>query len=123
MQRSYRLKKNAQFQYVYRRGKSQGSQSIVLLCQPGPRLLVGFSVGKKVGGAVMRNLIKRRMREAFRVYLPQLKPGMYVITARPAASTFTQQQLARDLGYCLSKLGRFQDSPAKIAAKNRTQPR
>ena len=62
MQRTYSLKKNAQFKYVYRRGASAGAREMVMLYVRGPVLKVGFSVGKKLGCAVQRNRIKRQVR-------------------------------------------------------------
>lgn len=48
---------------------------------------VGFSVSKRVGGAVVRNLVKRRLREAVRRLLPRVAPGWdLVITPRAAAA-------------------------------------
>jgi len=61
LQRTYSLKKNAQFKYVYRRGASAGAREMVMLYVRGPVLKVGFSVGKKLGCAVQRNRIKRRL--------------------------------------------------------------
>jgi len=85
MQRAYSLKKNKQFQYVYRRGKHTGCRELSLLVVRGSRLLVGFSVGKKVGNSVTRNLLKRRMREIVRPLLPVMKPAQYVVVIRESA--------------------------------------
>jgi len=69
--KSRRLLKHADFQRVYQNGRRQftGNMTVFFLRrkgeQVGPR--VGFTVGKVLGGAVERNRIKRRMREAVRL--------------------------------------------------------
>lgn len=104
MQRRYRLQKNKQFQYVYRRGKSAACRELVLIHAKGQGLKVGFSVSKKVGKAVVRNKVKRRLRECFRPHLPNLKPGLYVVVARPAAASAEYAALSKSLAYLLKKL-------------------
>ena len=68
--KSKRLLRHADFQRVYQSGRRQftGNMTVFFLRredQSGPR--VGFTVGKVLGGAVERNRIKRRMREAVRL--------------------------------------------------------
>ena len=103
MERRYRLQKNRAFQYVYRKGHSTACRDLVLLRAPGRELKVGFSVSKKVGNAVIRNRIKRRLRECFRPHLGDVKPGLYVIVARPSAAEATFQSLQKDVRYLLKK--------------------
>ena len=103
MERRYRLQKNRAFQYVYRRGHSVACRDLVMLLAPGKQLKVGFSISKKVGNAVVRNRTKRRLRECFRPYLGDVKPGLYVIVARPSAAEATFQSLKRDVAYLLKK--------------------
>jgi ribonuclease P protein component len=85
--KSGRLSRSADFERVYRRGRSQGNRHLVLYAFPrgegdGPRL--GVSVGRKVGGAVDRNRVKRLLREAFRARAAELPPDHdFVVVARP----------------------------------------
>lgn len=113
MERRYRLQKNRAFQYVYRRGRSVACRDLVMLYAKGRGLQVGFSVSKKVGNAVTRNLVKRRLRECFRPYLGDVKTGLYVIVARPSAAEATFQSLQRDVRYLLRKQGALPQSEAK----------
>ena len=107
MERQYRLQKNSAFQYVYRRGHSVACRDLVMLFAKGRGLKVGFSVSKKVGNAVVRNRTKRRLRECFRPYLGDVKPGLYIIVARPSAAEATFRSLQRDVRYLLKKQDAF----------------
>lgn len=103
MQRAYSLKKNRQFQYVYRRGKSCACRELVLLYVRAPRLQVGFSASKKVGNSVVRNRLKRLLRENIRPLLPRLKPGLYIFVLREAATGGTFHTLGASALYLLRK--------------------
>ncbi len=67
---------------------------------------LGFTVTKKVGNAVVRNRIRRRMREAARVVMPGTgRPGYdYVMVARPHALRAPYPDLVRDLERALMRL-------------------
>src|SRR3954452_14068310 len=82
-----RLSRSAEFERVYRQGRSQGNRFLVLYSLPRggdgePRL--GVAVSRKVGGAGERNRVNRLLREAFWA-LGDAFPGGhdYVIVARP----------------------------------------
>ena len=113
MERCYRLQKNRAFQYVYRKGHSVACRNLVLLHAPGRELKVGFSVSKKVGKAVIRNKVKRRLRECFRPHLGDVKNGLYVIVARPSAAEAAFDTLQRDVQYLLKKQGALKTSDAR----------
>jgi ribonuclease P protein component len=97
--RRRRLSRSAEFDRVYREGRSHANRYLVVHSFPrpateedGPRL--GVSVGRKVGGAVERSRVKRLLREAFWSAAPELPPGHdFVVVARPDAG-----ELARTRG-------------------------
>lgn len=103
MQKEYRLRKSGTFQYVYRRGSSTACKEMVLLYSKGKHTKVGFSVGKKIGNAVTRNLIKRRMKECIRPLLGRLSRGNYVFVAREAITVCRFAYLQKQMLYLLNK--------------------
>lgn len=115
MEKRYRLKKNGAFTYVYRRGKNASSRDLVMLYAKGKGIKVGFSVSKKVGNAVTRNLVKRRLRECFRPHLGDVKTGLYVVVARPSAAQATFQSLFKQVRDLLKRQHAFQEDSRQSA--------
>src|SRR5258707_1487670 len=78
---SQRLRSNRDFKRTYARGRSFVSPLVVLYVLPvkSDEKLIGFSISKKLGGAVVRNRIKRRLREMCRACMEELKPGFNAI--------------------------------------------
>ncbi len=73
--RRSRLLRHADFDRVYRQGRRHFAAHITVfyLARPeGDGLRVGFTVGRALGGAVVRNRMKRRLREAVRLHLPEM---------------------------------------------------
>ncbi len=67
---------------------------------------VGFTVTKKMGNAVARNRIKRRLREALRKAAPPLKPGCdYVLISRIKTLDCDFADLTRDMLFAFSRIG------------------
>ena len=87
--RKYRLKKQADFTKVFRKGRSQGSEYLVLhyLRPRAAGLRIGFSVSKKVGKAVKRNRIKRVLREICRLHREDFREGYDLIFVARAKLT------------------------------------
>ena len=93
-----RLSRSAEFERVYRQGRSKGNRFLVLYAFPreerdeeGPRL--GLSVSRRVGGAVDRTRVKRALREAFWEEARRLPEGSdYVVVARPEALNLAERE-------------------------------
>jgi len=82
MERRYRLAHSGQFQKVRRQGRSWSHPLLVLLVLANdlPYSRFGFLVSKHIGKAVVRNRVKRLMREAMRARLSRISPGWDVVT-------------------------------------------
>ena len=90
MKRRHRLSRSRDFDAVYRKGRSVSTRYLVLYAFPreegetGPDPRLGLAVSRKVGGAVVRNRLKRRLREVFDALADTVRPGYdYVLVARP----------------------------------------
>jgi ribonuclease P protein component len=108
--RRRRLSRSAEFERVYRQGRSRANRFLVLYTFPrdapeedGPRL--GLSVSRKVGGAVQRNRVKRVLREAFWAESERLPADAdYVVVARPDAGDLAEREGMEGVRTALAEL-------------------
>jgi ribonuclease P protein component len=109
LEKKYRLRKNKDFKKVYARQSSNAVRNLVLYSlntntQGDPRF--GISVSKRVGNSVMRNLTRRRIREAIRPHLDVLPQGTdFVIIARQRIVNASFEEIKADLEKLLRRSG------------------
>lgn len=75
------LRQKKDFQRVYRHGRSYANRYLVLYVFPSVELegKVGFAAGKKLGNAVVRNRVKRLLRESYRKHQEKVKPKVALL--------------------------------------------
>jgi ribonuclease P protein component len=81
LNKKMKLCKNKSFQAVYRHGKSYANKQAVLYVLPNKKDIsrIGFAAGKRLGGAVLRNRVKRILREAYRLNQDKITKGADLI--------------------------------------------
>ena len=102
------LKGNRAFRRLYAKGKSLASGTGVVYCRKnGSRQnRLGLTVGTKLGKAVRRNKIRRRLREIYRLNEVRLRGGWdIVLVARTRAAEAKYQELETDLLRTFGRLG------------------
>ena len=95
-----RLSRSGDFDRVYREGRSHSNRYVVLYAFPRSgdaesedQTRLGLSVGRKVGGAVDRNKVKRCLREAFWGLAEDLPEGYdFVLVARPDLGSLVERE-------------------------------
>lgn len=101
-----RLKKHYQFNYVYKHGTSYSGHTMVVYATPSQtkNIKVGFAVTKKIGNAVKRNLIRRRLREIVFPEIQNLKQNYnLILIAKENAYNASFDELQREFRKLITK--------------------
>ena len=108
MQYTVTLNKNHEFRRLYAKGRSAASSTLVVYMRRTGRGInrVGFTVTVRLGHAVVRNRVRRRLREIYRLHESELIRGAdLVVVARSRAVKSSYAQLEKDYLRCCGALG------------------
>lgn len=104
MKQTQAMKKNHLFKRLYHRGRHQVTPFLAMYvlengqCEKKQENMLGITVGVKLGGAVVRNKVRRRVKEAYRLQESQLHTGYHiVIVARNRCATASYDQINQSL--------------------------
>ncbi len=105
MNKRQRIKKNEEFQLVFKNGKSVANRQFVVYSlkkESQQQFRIGLSVSKKVGNAVTRNRIKRYLRQSFLELKDDIKNDMdYIIIARHQAASLDFHETKKSMEHVM----------------------
>ncbi|WP_077620114.1 ribonuclease P protein component [Bacillus sinesaloumensis] len=104
MKKEYRIKKNQDFQTVFKTGKSTANRQFVVYVlqkEEQDHFRIGLSVSKKIGNAVTRNRIKRLIRQFFLEHKMLVKERDYVVIARKPVAEMSYEEVKKSLLHVL----------------------
>jgi len=112
LKRINRLKKRYQFNYVYKSGEHFSGEHMVLYVASSKtkNIKVGLAVTKKVGHAVVRNKVRRRLREIIKKQVPNLKQNNNIIVvARDNITEASFEKLSNEFLKLIKKANLFNE--------------
>ena len=108
MKAALSLKNNYEFRRLYSKGRHAATPLVAVYCLRTRRGVnrLGVTAGTKFGNAVCRNRFRRRIREIFRLHLPEMTVGWDIVTvARSRANEASYREIEADLLSALRSLG------------------
>ena len=118
MKQAETLKKNYEFRRLYQKGASAAGGCLVIYCRKNRagRNRLGLTTSMKLGNAVTRNRLRRRMREVYRLNAGQLRQGYDVIlVARTRTLTAPWKEMNATFFRLCKKLNLLRDEPPRTA--------
>ncbi|WP_105114629.1 ribonuclease P protein component [Streptococcus suis] len=114
MKKSYRVKRERDFNDIFTKGKNVANRKFVVYSLPKDQahFRVGLSVSKKLGNAVMRNRIKRRLRHVLIECQQELVTDDFVIIARKGVEELSYQEIKKNLIHVLKLAKLYQEGVA-----------
>ena len=111
MKKSYRIKKEKDFKALFDAGHSVANRKFVVYCLNRDLLhyRVGLSVRKRLGNAVTRNRVKRRLRHALMDMSSQLAHQDFVVIARKGVEDLSYQEIYSNLVHVLKIAKLYKD--------------
>ena len=110
MKSIYRLKKNYQYNYVYKHATSVADKNFILLyCASNSRQSkVGFSISKKYGKAVQRNRIRRQLKAAVSALMPHAREGFNAVFIPRRHEAYQFDEIVSSVNKLFEKAGLLQ---------------
>jgi ribonuclease P protein component len=107
LKKEFRVKDNKEFQAIFKKGKSFANRQLVIYYmkkEEQAHFRIGLSVGKKIGNAVVRNRIKRYLRQAFHEMENEIKSTYdFIVIARQPTKDMNFFEVKKSLTHLLSK--------------------
>ncbi len=105
----YRLKSEKDFSLVFKKGKKAFCSKFTLIYIEKGNLKVGYAVGKKLGGSVTRNRIKRIFRESFRSFMPVLRQNFFFVFIPKISEDYNLAEIKKNMDYVFRKNNLYKD--------------
>lgn len=107
LEKQYRLKKNKEFNYIYKKGSTSYSKVLTLyFVKTKYPFKVGFSISSKVGNSVIRHKVKRKLTHLFKEFIPTVNPSFnYIFVAKPGIELLSYDNLRSEMKKVLTKGG------------------
>ncbi|MDK8502767.1 ribonuclease P protein component [Aerococcus sp. UMB1112A] len=110
MRKAYRVKSEADFGRVFHQGKSTANRQFVVytIDKEQTHFRLGISVGKKIGNAVTRNYVKRRIRQSVYELRDAIRPNQdFIVIARKPTAQMSMAEIKKSLEHVFNLAGIF----------------